>query len=187
MRKKIGIGFAVVIALLVVVIATRPAEFRIERSVEVAAAPAAVYPHLVDFHAWANWSPWDKLDLGMKRTFSGAPVGKGAVYEWSGNDKVGSGRMEITDVRENAQVNIKLDFITPFKASNLTEFTVTPSGAGSKITWAMTGQNNFMSKAFSLVMNMDKMVGGDFEKGLAELKRLAEAKAPPAGTAAKAP
>lgn len=186
MLKKVGIGFAVVLGLLLVVIAMQPGEFKIERSADISAPAAVVFPMVNDLHAWGQWSPWEKLDPGMKKTFSGAAVGKGAIYEWDGNDKVGSGRMEITDSVDNARVLIKLDFIKPFEASNMTDLTLKPSGNATKVTWAMTGKNNFMSKAFSLVMNMDKMVGADFEKGLAELKRLSEANAQAGGTA-KAP
>jgi len=177
MLKKIGIGLAVVIVVFLVVVALQPSEFRIERKADIAAPPAVVFPMLTDFRAWNAWSPWEKLDPNMKKTFSGAPTGKGAVYEWSGNDDVGSGRMEILDVRENQQVSIKLDFLAPFEASNRTEFTLTPTGSGSTLQWVMTGKNSFMSKAFSLFMDMDKMVGSDFEKGLAALKARAEAQA----------
>jgi hypothetical protein len=174
MLKKIGIGLAVVVALLLVVISLQPSAFRVERSTDIGAPTAVVFPLLNDFHSWDAWSPWAKLDPTMKKTFSGSPQGKGAVYDWTGNDKVGTGRMEITDTNGNEKVTIKLDFLAPFKASNTAEFALAPKGAGSTLTWSMTGKNDFMGKAFSLVMNMDKMVGGEFEKGLADLKKIAE-------------
>jgi len=180
MLKKIGIGVAALVVLFVALVAVQPSEFTITRSATISAPPATVFPLVNDFHAWGAWSPWEKLDTGMKKTFSGSEKGKGAVYEWSGNDKVGTGRMEITDSRENAQIDIKLDFIAPFAASNTTLFTFVPEGAGTKVVWAMSGHNNFLSKAFSLFMNMDKMVGSDFEKGLAEMKKAAEAAPKPA-------
>lgn len=177
MLKKIGIGVSAVIGLFLVVVALQPAKFRIERSADIDASAAVVFPYVNDLHAWDGWSPWAKLDPAMKKTFSGAPKGKGAVYAWSGNDQVGSGRMEIVDLRENAEVTIKLDFLTPMEATNMTVFKLVPRGAGVTVNWSMTGENNFMGKAFGLVMDMDKMVGADFEKGLAELKRQAESKA----------
>jgi len=177
MLKKIAIAFTTLIAILLVVIALQPAEFRIERSTDISAPAPVVFPFVNDLHAWDGWSPWGKLDPNMKKTFSGAPQGKGAIYEWFGNDDVGSGRMEITGARESELVTIQLDFIKPFAASNITEFKLAPKGDATTVTWAMTGKNDFMGKAFSLFMNMDKMVGGDFEKGLADLKKQAEAKA----------
>ncbi|HKQ69777.1 MAG TPA: SRPBCC family protein [Polyangiaceae bacterium] len=177
MLKKFGIGLAIVVALFLIAVALQPSEFRVERKIDIAASPAVVFPFVSDFHNWNAWSPWEKLDPTMKKTFSGAGQGKGAVYEWQGNDKVGSGRMEITSVRDNEDVIIKLDFIAPFEASNTAEFTLSPKSSGTTVTWAMSGKNGFMSKAFSMFMNMDKMIGGDFEKGLADLKKLAEERA----------
>ena len=176
MLKKIGIGVGLLVVLFLALVAMQPSEFTVTRRTQIAAPAAAVFPLVNDFHAWNLWSPWEKLDTGMKKTFSGAPLGKGSVYEWAGNDKVGSGRMEITDSRENTSIAIKLDFITPFAASNTTTFTFAPKDGGTEVVWAMSGHNNFVSKAFGLLMNMDKMVGGDFEKGLAEMKKSAEAK-----------
>jgi hypothetical protein len=117
-----------------------------------------------------DWSPWEKLDPGMKRTHSGEAKGKGAVYAWEGNKNVGSGRMEILDVKPGAAINIQLDFFAPWKARNTTIFTLTPEGGGTKLHWAMHGRNDFMGKVFCLFMDMDKMVGKDFEKGLDALK-----------------
>ena len=150
--------------------ATRPADFRIVRSRTVAAPPEVVHAYVNDFHKWPEWSPWEKLDPAMKREFSGAPAGHRArPTHWSGNDDVGEGRMTITDSRAAQSVTIRLEFLKPFAATNTTQFDFAPSGSGTNVTWAMTGHNNFMAKAFSAFMDMDKMVGADFEKGLAGL------------------
>ena len=177
MLKKIAIAFAAVIAVLLVVIALQPAEFRIERSADIRAGAPIVYAQVNDFRVWDSWSPWAKLDHTMKKTLSGAEKGKGAVYAWSGNDEVGSGRMEIIDTRQDQSVKIKLDFLAPFAASNITQFVIKPKGNVTTLSWIMTGQNDFIGKAFGLFMNMDKLVGADFEKGLADLKKRAEAQA----------
>lgn len=174
MLKKIILVVAALLAVLLIVIALQPAAFRIERSAQIHARPEVVFPFVDDLHAWNTWSPWAKLDPTMKTTYSGAEKGKGAIYEWSGNSQVGSGRMEIIDTRVNEAVTIKLDFITPFAASNITTFELTPDGDATRVNWAMTGENGFVSKGFSLFMDMDKMVGGDFEKGLADLTKKAE-------------
>jgi hypothetical protein len=177
MLKKIILVVAVLLGGLLIVIALQPAEFRIERSAQIRARPEVVFPFVDDLHAWNTWSPWAKLDPNMKTTYSGAEKGKGAIYEWAGNSEVGSGRMEIIDERVNEEVTIKLDFLAPFAASNITMFKLTPDGDGTRVLWAMTGKNDFMSKGFSLFMDMDKMVGDDFEKGLADLSKKAEAQA----------
>lgn len=175
MLKKILIVVVVLLVVLVAVIATRPAEFTVTRSAKIAAAPAVVFPLVNDFHAWADWSPWDSMDPGMKKTYSGAAAGAGATYEWSGNDKVGMGRMTILESKPDERVNIRLEFIKPFAATSETSFDLKPEGAnGTDVTWSMTGHNNFMAKAMSLFMNMDKMIGPDFEKGLAAMKSKAE-------------
>jgi hypothetical protein len=158
-----------VVAAVVAVVATRPSTFHIERSTEAAAPAEVVYAQIIDFHQWAGWSPWEKLDPTMKKTHSGAPMGQGAIYEWTGNDKVGQGRMTITDVKPNEHVGIKLEFLKPWQATNEASFDLKASGDKTKVTWAMDGHHDFMGKAFSLVMDMDKMVGGDFERGLKQL------------------
>src|SRR5688572_23872990 len=186
MLKKILIGVAAAFLLLVIVIATRPAEFRIERSTAISAPPEVVFAQVNDFRAWPAWSPWEKLDPGMKRTHSGAPSGVGAKYAWTGNDDVGEGRMTIEKSDPGKEVVIKLEFLEPFEASNTTTFTFTPNSSGTKVNWAMEGNNNFMGKMFSLFMDMDEMVGKDFEKGLAGMKTAAEA-TPKANAANAAP
>lgn len=175
MLKKIGIGVAALVALLLVVVSMQPATYRVERKVTIQAASGAVYKHLEDLHAWAEWSPWDKIDPGMKRTFEGPKSGVGAIYEWSGNDEVGKGRMTITEVTEPTRVQIKLEFIEPFASLAQTEFSLAENGPETVVTWSMAGDNDFMGKAFSLVMDMDAMIGADFEKGLATLKSTVEA------------
>src|SRR4051794_32613523 len=177
MIKKIVIVVAVIIVVFLVVVALQPAEYRVTRSVSVAAPPAAVFGQVNDFHNWEAWSPWAKLDPAAKNTFDGPAAGAGAGFAWSGNDKVGEGRMTITDSRPNDLVRIKLDFVKPFASTCATDFAFKPTGAGdgTTVTWTMSGEKNFVSKAFCLFANMDKMVGGDFEKGLASLKSTTEA------------
>lgn len=177
MLKKILIGVAAVLVLFVIVVATRPADFRIERSTTIAAPAEVVFAQVNDFHAWPAWSPWEKLDPGMKRTHSGAPAGTGAVYEWQGNDDVGEGRMTIEKSDAPSTVGIKLEFIKPFAATNQTTFGFAGSGGSTKVTWAMEGKNGFAAKAMTMFMDMDKLVGSDFERGLASLKAVSEAAA----------
>ncbi len=178
MLKKILIGIAAIVAVFIVVVALQPAEFRVTRSATVSAPPPAVFAQVNDFHKWEAWSPWAKLDPAMKQTYEGAPAGTGAVYTWAGNSKVGEGRMTITESRPSDLVRIRLEFFKPFASTADTEFTFRPQGDQTAVTWSMSGKNNFIAKAFCLFMNMDKMVGGDFAKGLAQLKSIVEAAAP---------
>jgi hypothetical protein len=186
MARKILIGVAAVIVLLVLVILTRPATFHVERSIGVGAPPENAFALVNDFHAWPVWSPWEKRDPQMKKTFEGPPAGVGAKYAWSGNDEVGEGHMTLEKSERPSTVGIKLEFLKPFAATNATTFTFAPAAGGSKVTWAMDGENSFMAKAASLFMDMDKMIGADFEKGLAAMKTAAESapKAAPAGPSA---
>lgn len=176
--KKILLGALVVIGLIVlvfcVVVAVQPATYHIERSATINAPATVVFQHVNDFHKWDAWSPWSKLDPAMKTSYEGASAGTGAIYYWNGNDQVGEGRMTITESRPSDLIKIKLEFIKPFAATNATEFTFKPQGNQTAVTWTMDGNNNFVGKAASLFMNMDKMVGTDFEKGLAQMKKLAE-------------
>ncbi len=174
MIKKIALALGAIVVVFLGVVAMQPADFRIERSAVIAAPPADVFAQVNDFHNWVAWSPWEKLDPAMKKTFSGAAAGVGAIYDWTGDDKVGTGRMTLTDSQPSNLIRIKLEFMKPFEATNTTEFIFTPEGGGTKVTWNMSGNNNFMAKAAGLFMNMEKMVGGDFEKGLAQLKTAAE-------------
>ncbi len=177
MVRKILIGLAVVIALFVLVVATRPSAFHIERSAAIAAPPDVVFAQVDDLHAWAGWSPWEKMDPQMKKLFDGKPSGVGAIYAWEGNDKVGEGRMTIEKSEPPGRIVIKLEFLKPFEATNICTFTFAPTPAGTQITWAMDGNNGFMAKGAALFMNMDALVGGDFERGLAALKAVSEAAA----------
>ena len=185
MLKKILIGVGAAFALLLFVISLQPATFHVERSISISSSPEAAFAQVNDFHAWSAWSPWEKMDPGMKRTYDGAPAGLGAKYAWVGNKQVGEGRMTIVQ-SEPAKVAIKLEFLKPFAATNTATFTFVKTPTGNTTTWAMDGNNNFISKAFHLVMDMDKMIGPDFEKGLAGIKAAAEA-APAAPSVATTP
>lgn len=177
MLTKIAIVVVVILAVVGCVIALQPDTYQVVRTAEIAAPPAQVFALINDFHKWDGWSPWAKLDPAMKTTYSGADSGTGASYYWIGNDQVGEGRMTIIESRPTEAVKIKLEFMKPFASSAINAFTVTPSGAGSKVEWNMAGDSNFMSKGFGLVMGgMDKMIGPDFEKGLTQMKALAEKK-----------
>ncbi|HVY69235.1 MAG TPA: SRPBCC family protein [Verrucomicrobiae bacterium] len=165
-----------VVVIVVVIVAMQPAEFRLSRSTKVSAPPPAVFAQVNDFHNWENWSPWAKIDPAMKQTYSGAPAGNGAIYEWAGNSKAGAGRMTIVESRPGELVRIKLEFLKPFQAENQAEFTFHPQGNQTAVTWTMTGRKNFMFKAVHLLMSMEKMVGGQFEQGLAQMKAVAEAR-----------
>ncbi|MDB5394024.1 MAG: polyketide cyclase [Rhodospirillales bacterium] len=162
------------IAAIVAFAATRPSTFRIERATRIAAAPEKIYPLVENFHRWVAWSPYEKLDPDLKRTYGGRASGKGAVYAWEGNGKAGAGRMEIIDTAAPAKVTITLDFSRPFVAHNIAEFTMMPEGASTVTTWSMHGPQPLMAKVMTLFFNMDKMVGKDFESGLATLKTAAE-------------
>ena len=165
---------AVLVAAVLIAAAMRPPTFRVERSTVIAAPPERVYPFINDFHRWPAWSPWEKMDPSMQRTYSGADQGKGTVYGWEGNKKVGQGRMEITDTVPSSKVVIKLDFLKPFEAHNTTEFTLSPQGGATKVNWAMHGPHPFFFRLMAMLCNMDKMVGKDFEAGLANMKAAVE-------------
>jgi hypothetical protein len=183
MLKKILLGLAAVIAVFVVIVALQPSHFNYSRSATLAAAPATVFRHVNDVRLWEAWSPWAKLDPNMKVTYKGPSAGVGAVSAWAGNNDVGEGSMTITESRANELVRFRLDFVKPFAATNTAEFTFKPQGNSTVVTWSMSGENNFVCKAVGLFMNCDKMVGAEFEKGLADLKKIAEA---PAATVAQA-
>ena len=164
----------VVVALLILFIATRPGQFRVERSTTIAAPGLAVFARLDDFRQWAAWSPWEKLDPQMKKEYEGPAAGVGASYHWTGNDKVGEGRMTISRSEPPTGLVMSVEFLKPWKATNTTTFTLAADGQNTKVTWAMEGKENFMGKAMGIFMNMDKMIGADFERGLANLRALAE-------------
>ena len=175
MLIKALIVLAVIAIVVVVVVAARPAEFRVSRTARIAAKPPAVFAQVNDFHKWDAWNPWAKLDPTMKQSYGGAPAGAGAVYTWVGNSQVGEGRMTLTESRPSDLIRIKMEFLKPFASTSTAEFTFRPEGDHTVVTWSMEGRNNFMAKAIHLVMNMDKMIGGQFEKGLAQMKAAAEA------------
>ena len=172
------IKFLVLLLLLVLIVvgvaSTRPDSFRIERSALVKASPEKIYPLITDFSKWQTWSPWEKKDPAMKRSQSGPASGVGAVYDWEGNKDVGSGRMEVVEATPSSRIRIKLDFLKPFEAHNVAEFSLTPKGDQTEVVWAMSGPQPLMAKIMSLFFSMEKMVGPDFEQGLAALKVQAE-------------
>jgi uncharacterized protein YndB with AHSA1/START domain len=170
----IAIVIALIIAVVLILAATKPDSFRVERSAVVNVPADKVFPLIADFHEWLKWSPWEGRDPALKRTYSGAARGKGAVYAWDGNKNVGSGRMEILDADAPSKIRIKLDFFKPFEGHNTAEFTMQPRGGATNIVWVMTGPAPFMSKLMQVFMNFDRMIGKDFEAGLANLKTVTE-------------
>jgi len=177
MLKKIGVTILVIILLFLIVVALQPGDFRVARSVTIAAPPEVVFAQVNDLKKWETWSPWVKMDPAMKQTYEGPPSGTGATSRWAGNNQVGEGRMTITESRPNELIRFSLEFFKPMSGTSTAEFNFVPGGNQTTVTWSMTGRNNFIAKAFCLFMNMDKMVGGQFEKGLAQLKANAEAAA----------
>ncbi|TPI12640.1 SRPBCC family protein [Mesorhizobium sp. B4-1-1] len=165
---------AVIIAAVLVYAATRPNDFVVTRSASIKAPAETIFPLIDDFRRWPEWSPFEKLDPGMKRTLSGAESGKGAAYAWEGNSKAGKGRMEIVNSVRSSLVSLKLDFEKPFRANNTVDFSLSPSGEGTTVTWAMRGARPFIAKLMGLLMNFDTLIGKDFEAGLGNLRRLAE-------------
>ena len=174
MRMILRLFLLIVVACLVFVY-TRPDTFHIERSTAVAASNETVFAKINDFHEWTTWSPWEKLDPEMRRTFEGAAAGMGAGYHWVGNKKVGEGRMTIIESEPPQRIAIRLEFLKPWQATNTATFVLAQDGAGTRVTWSMDGKNNFMAKAMGIFMNMDAMIGPDFARGLASLKSQAEA------------
>ncbi len=170
----IAVVLAIVIAIVLILAATKPNTFSVQRATTVKAPPERIFPLINDFHQWGSWSPYENKDPAMKRSYSGAADGKGAVYGWEGNKNVGSGRMEILDTSEPSKIVIKLDFFTPFEGHNTAEFTMLPQGDATNLTWLMHGPASLMSKVMQVFINLDKMIGKDFEIGLANLKRLTE-------------
>ncbi len=180
MIKKILLILVVLIAAFAVFVSLQPSTFRIERSASIVAPPDVVFGLVNDFHQWQAWSPWAKLDPNAKNSFEGPESGTGAVFKWAGNAEVGEGSMTLTDSQPHQKISIRLDFVKPFEDTSIAEFTFKPDGNQTVVTWSMFGENNFISKAFCLFMDMDKMVGGQFEQGLAAMKAAAEAQVLPA-------
>ncbi len=174
MFKKLMLALLVVIAALAVLISLQPSAYRVSRSTTITATPQQVFALIDNYRKWADWSPWAKLDPKMKVTYSGPESGADAVYHWTGNDDVGEGEMRTLESRPHEYVKIDLNFIKPFESKSLTEFKVMPEGTSTKVTWDMSGNADFMMKAMGLFTNLDAMIGADFEKGLAQMKKLAE-------------
>ncbi len=174
MLKTTALIIAIAVFALLAFAATRPDNFRVERQTTIKAPPDRIFPLISDFHKWSEWSPWEKIDPTMTRTFTGTASGKGAVYAWAGSGKAGAGRMEILDAPPSSRVQIKLDFIKPFEGHNTAEFTLKPVGADTQVSWVMYGPAPFISKLMGIFFNMDKMIGADFETGLSNLKTAAE-------------
>jgi uncharacterized protein YndB with AHSA1/START domain len=172
---KIILGVIVVLIAGILILASmKPDVFRVERSASIKAPPEKVFALINDFKAWTAWSPWEKKDPAMKRSYGAVTSGKGATYGWDGNNNVGQGSMEITDAVPSSKIELKLDFIKPMEGHNTVVFTLTPQGEMTQVSWAMQGPTPFIGKIFHVFMDMDKMVGGDFEAGLANLKATAE-------------
>jgi hypothetical protein len=177
MLEAILIALAAIVVVFLLIVAMQPAQYRVARSATVTAPAQAVFAQVNDFHKWEAWNPWGKIDPAMKHSYEGAPAGTGAIYTWVGNKEVGEGRMTIIESRLSDLIRIKMEFFKPFAGNSIAEFTFKPAGNQTMVTWSMTGDKNFMAKAIHLFMNMDKMIGGQFEKGLAQIKTLVEAPA----------
>jgi len=172
------IGVAALLAILVAVIATRPSDFRVSRSATFHAAPSAIFEHVNSLRNWKAWSPWAKLDPNATETHSGPASGVGSSFAWAGNNKVGEGKMTVIESQPGALVRLRIEFLKPMKATNTAEFSFLPQGTRTLVTWSMWGKNNFAGKAFGLFVNCDRMIGTDFEKGLASLKSISEQRDP---------
>lgn len=170
------IGFLILIFGMVGLIATRPSKFRVTRGASIAAPAAVIFSQVNLLRNWDAWSPWAKRDPNMKMTYEGPPEGEGASYAWEGNNQVGSGRLTIIETRPGELIRIRLEFLKPFKATNTAEFSFNEDNGATLVTWSMVGNNNFMGKFMSMIMNMDKMIGGDFEVGLSNLKSISESR-----------
>jgi uncharacterized protein YndB with AHSA1/START domain len=170
----VAVVLAIAFAVILILAATKPDVFRVQRAAAMQAPPQKIFSLIDDFHQWGTWSPWEHRDPAMKRTFSGTESGKGAVYAWDGNKDVGAGRMEILDAVLPSKIVIKLDFIKPFEGHNTAEFTMLPRDGATEVTWAMYGATPFIGKVMHVFMNMDRMIGKDFEAGLANLKKAVE-------------
>ncbi len=174
MFRKILIGLVALVLIFVAIVAMQPSEFRVESTVKIAAPQADLFAQVNDFHKWDAWSPWAKLDPAAKITFEGPESGQGAVMKWAGNDEVGEGSVTIVESRPSERVKVKVDFIAPFEGTATSEFQFKPEGDQTAVTWTMSGEHGFIGKAFCLVMDGTKMMGDDIEKGLAQLKSVAE-------------
>lgn len=170
----IAVVLAIAIFAILILASMKPDMFTVQRSKVINAPADKIFPLINDYANWKLWSPYEKLDPAMVRTFSGPPSGKGSIYDWSGNKNIGRGRMEITDTAPPSRVTIQLDFFAPFEAHNVAEFTMIPEGSRTKVTWAMRGPVPFKMKIMHVLMNMDKMCGNQFDEGLTAMKDVAE-------------
>ena len=174
MLVKILIALAGIVFVFVAIVATRPSEYRVVRTATISAPAPAVFAQVNDFHKWQAWNPWAKIDPAMKPAYEGAPAGTGAIYTWAGNKEVGEGRMTLTESRPSDLIRIRLEFQKPFRSTSTAEFTFKPEGDRTIVTWRMAGHVNFIAKAVHLFLDMDTMIGGNFEKGLADMKAVVE-------------
>jgi hypothetical protein len=174
MLKKILIALVAIVAVFLVVVALQPSEYRVERTVTMAAPPASVFGEVNDFHKWDAWSPWAKLDPNAKVSFEGPQSGTGAIMNWSGNDKVGEGTLTLTESKPDELVKVKVDFVKPFEGSTTSQFAFKPDGDNTAVTWSMYGSHDFIGKAMCLILNGTKMMGNDIDKGLANIKAVVE-------------
>ena len=174
MLIQILLALVAIVLVLVIIVAVQPSEFHVERSAKISAPPAEVFSQVNNFHAWEAWSPWEKMDPTMKKTYEGPPAGTGAIYSWVGSSQVGEGRMTLTESQPNDLIRIKLEFFKPFAGTNTAEFAFKPERDETLVTWSMDGKYSFIPKAMNLVMNINKMIGGQFETGLAQMKSVVE-------------
>ena len=174
MLKMVSVAVLLLVGAVLVFAATRPDTFRVKRATSIEAPPEKIFPLINDFKRWGAWSPYEKKDPDMKRSYDGPPAGQGAVYAWEGDGNVGQGRMEIVEASPSSKVAIKLDFTRPFEAHNRVVFTMTPAGGATEVTWDMQGPANYLAKLMGIFIDMDRMVGKDFEAGLANLKTAVE-------------
>lgn len=174
--KRLAIGLALLVAAFLVVVWFQPDDYRLTRSAIIGAPAAAVFAKVNDLRQWDAWSPWAKIDPAARVTFDGPSAGVGAIFHWDGNDKVGAGTMTITESKPSQRVATRTDFLRPFKGTSRSDFVFSEQGGRTNVIWTMNGTHNFISKAMCLVMNMEAMLGPDFERGLAQLKQVAEAR-----------
>jgi hypothetical protein len=174
MFKKIALIAVLVIVAVLAYASTRPGTIHVQRAASIKAPPEKIFPLINDFHSWSAWSPYEKRDPAMKKTYGGAASGTGAVYEWDGNSEVGQGRMEITDASRPSRVALKLDFMKPFEGHDIALFALAPQGDSTSVTWSMDGPSSYVTKLIGVFVNVDRMIGNDFEAGLANLKAVAE-------------
>lgn len=174
MLRKILFGLVTLMVVLVTIIIVQPSEYRVSRTLSMAAPAPDIFAQINDFHRWEAWSPWAKLDPAAKASFEGSTAGKGAIFAWSGNSKVGEGRMTLIESVPTDLVRVRTDFVKPFVGSSYSEFVLRPQDNGAAVSWTIFGENDFIGKAMCLVISMDKMLGGEMEKGLASIKGLVE-------------